>query len=55
MTSCQSALHVHFGIWLSDAVGDTDLAVDIGLATVGMGATAPRRFRALMTRCRTAL
>lgn len=30
-----SALHVLFGIWLSDAVGYTDLAVNIGLATVG--------------------
>ena len=30
-----SALHVLFGIWLSDAVSYTDLAVNIGLSTVG--------------------
>lgn len=30
-----SALHVIFGIWLSDAVTYSDLAVNIGLSTVG--------------------
>lgn len=30
-----SALHVLFGVWLSDAVGYGELAANIGLATVG--------------------
>jgi formate/nitrite transporter FocA (FNT family) len=30
-----SALHLLFGIWLSDAVGYGDLAANVGLATVG--------------------
>lgn len=30
-----SALHVLFGIWLSDAVSYSDLAINIGLSTVG--------------------
>lgn len=30
-----SGLHVIFGIWLSDAVTYSDLAVNIGLSTVG--------------------
>lgn len=30
-----SALHVLFGVWLSDAVGYAELAANIGLATIG--------------------